>query len=372
MTDFPSQQGGALRETSEAGSSSLESIQPEEAVSKFLSYKEPEIRPQTLKEYKRKLDHFIDFCNSQSVENLNQLDGRVIQGFRRYRRLESTDQREPLSTKTMRDDMYLFRDFVKYLEYIESVPSGLSDKIGIPELGWGEGVRDTNISIDRLEMILEHLRQYQYASREHVVWKFHAHTGRRPGGLYAIDLTDLYLDSDEPYVELRHRPEETELKNGYRGEGEIYLSADAAQIFRDYINQNRIDVTTENDREPFLTSRYGRLSKSTMRTYVYRFSRPCIISGQCPHDQDIESCQAAQSDDVASKCPSSRSPYALRHGYITSKRSEGVPDRFISGRCDVSPDVLEKHYDERTESEKRELRKEVFDKNQESSTGGYA
>jgi hypothetical protein len=51
---------------------------------------------------------------------------------------------------------------------------------------------------------------------------------------------------------------------------------------------------------------------------------------------------------------------------------QAVPDRFISGRCDISPDVLEKHYDERTESEKRELRKEVFDKNQETSTGGYA
>lgn len=51
---------------------------------------------------------------------------------------------------------------------------------------------------------------------------------------------------------------------------------------------------------------------------------------------------------------------------------QGVPDRVISGRCDVSLYVLEKHYDGRTKSEKRELPKEVFDENQDSSTGGYA
>jgi len=58
-------------------------------------------------------------------------------------------------------------------------------------------------------------------------------------------------DNKKPYIELRHRPEETELKNGDAGETEMYISGGIAQIFKDYIETNRIDVLTDNGREPF-------------------------------------------------------------------------------------------------------------------------
>lgn len=347
----------------------LEPISPDEAIEEYCNYKEQDIRPQTLKEYRRKLSHFQDFCEQRSIKNLNDINGRTVHNFRQYRRLETAGQDAPLSTKTMRDDLYLFRDFIEYLGQIEAVPSNLSEKVDVPEISAGEGVRDIDIDADRVDRILNHLEQYEYATREHVVWLFHAHTGRRPGCLYAIDLGDLYLDNEKPYVKILHRPGETELKNGDQGERELHLTDHVAQVFRDYIQKNRIETTTENDREPFLTSRHGRLSKTTMRKYVYRFSRPCVITGECPHDREIDSCQAAQSTDVPTKCPSIRPPYALRHGYISSKRGEGVPDRFISGRCDVSPEVIEKHYDERDESEKRELRQKVFEEISDEQNG---
>jgi len=109
-----------------------------------------------------------------------------------------------------------------------------------------------------------------------------------------------------------------------------------------------------------------------MRKYIYNYSRPCVIHGKCPHDRDIDSCEATQSGDHASKCPSSEPPYALRHGYITSKLRSGAPTEVISGRCDVSKKVIDKHYDERNEAEKRELRQSVFeDLRDEEKEGGY-
>ncbi len=359
-----------LQELVKSAIDSLEPIEPEEAIEQFLEYKQQEIRTQTISEYDRKLDHFRQFCEKQGIDNLNDMTGRTVNDFRHYRRVESSSQNEPLSTKTMRDDMYLFRDFISFLEEIEAVPTDLSDKVRIPTLGKEDGVRNIDIDPERVNKILKYLERFKYASRAHVVWTFHVHTGRRPGGLYALDLNDLNLDQTNPYIELRHRSGETELKNGDAGETEIYISEEVAQIFEDYINKNRIDIVTDNGREPFLTTTHGRISKTTMRRYVYKFSRPCVVTGECPHDRDIESCDAADSDDAASKCPSSRPPYALRHGYITSKLRDGAPAEVIGDRCDVSEKVIEKHYDERNEQEKRELRQEVLEEIQDSENGG--
>jgi hypothetical protein len=38
-----------------------------------------------------------------------------------------------------------------------------------------------------------------------------------------------------------------------------------------------------------------------------------------------------------------------------------VPKAVVSDRCDVSVDVLEKHYNRQTESKKRETRKEYLE-----------
>lgn len=361
-----------LRKVIDEDPSSLEAISPEEATEKFLDYKKPEIRSQTITEYRRKLSHFVQFCEEQDLENLNELNGRKIDEYQKYRRLESSSQNEPLSANTMRDDMYLIREFIKYLESIEAARSDLANKIRIPKMGEEDGVRDIEIKPDRIENILDHLEKYEYASKEHVVWVFHTYTGRRPGGLYALDVSDLYLNCDDPYLKIKHRQGETELKNGKKGETEIGLTEDVAQVFKDYIETQRIDITTENGREPFLTSRHGRLSKTTMRKYVYKYSCPCVISGDCPHGKNIETCEAAQNGDTASQCPSSEPPYSIRHGHITARLRKGVPAKIVGERCDVSEKVIDKHYDERTETEKREQRQELMQQiRNERDSGGY-
>jgi hypothetical protein len=187
-----------------------------------------------------------------------------------------------------------------------------------------------------------------------------------------LDLEDLHLECDDPHIEFNHREGETELKNGTNGEGQISIDEDFAQLCQDYIANNRHDVIDEFGRHPFLTSEHGRLSKSAMRKRVYSITCPCVLSGDCPHGRDPDSCDAAQTLNGASKCPSSIPPYGLRHGYITAKRKEGVPIRVISGRCDVSEEVIKKHYDERNPDEKRELRQKVMEKiRAENEQEGY-
>jgi integrase len=367
VDDLPQELVDAIRE-----SASLEPIKPATGKEQYLQHKRGEIRDQTIEEYDYKLNLFVDYCKQNGIDNLNDLDGRFLADYKQYRRDETKPRGEPLDIKTLRDDLFTLRDFISYLESIEGVPSGLSEKINIPELDAGDGVRDIELDPERLSRILDYLDKFEYASDSHVIFAFYSETGRRPGGLHALDIEDLHLNQDDPYIEFQHRDGETELKNGSNGEGQISISDTVSEIFQTYIEHNRTDVTDEFGRNPFLTSSYGRLSKTTMRKRVYGFTRPCVVSGQCPHDRDPDACEAAQTLNAASKCPSSKPPYALRHGYITAKRTEGVPDKVISGRCDVGEDVIEKHYDERDPDEKRELRQQILKQIQaESDQEGY-
>lgn len=374
MTDEFEDLPDKLKRYIESNTQTLEPLTPADGVEQFLTHKKTEIRPQTVDEYRGKLEHVLDYCDQNGIENLNDLTGRDIKDFAWYRREETGSQDGSLSAKTIRDDMYLLRDLLRYLGDIEAVPRDLYRKIDIPSLDDQDGVRDIHLERDRVEMILQHLRKYEYGSKEHATWKFFTDTGRRPGDLFALDLGDLYLEIDNPYIKLVHREGETELKNGENGETEISISSETAQAFKAYIEKKRIDVTTENGREPFLTSQYGRLSKMSIRKYVYQYSCPCVVTNECPHDRDISSCEAAQKVNQAYQCPSSEPPYALRHGYITAKRNDGVPIDVLTERCDASEPVIDKHYDERTEEEKRELRRQILEQveNERDTGGGYA
>lgn len=86
----------------------------------------------------------------------------------------------------------------------------------------------------------------------------------------------------------------------------------------------------------------------------------------CPESRKQEECEAMESSDCAVKCPFSKPPVALRHGYISNLRRQGVSLHAISDRCDVSEEIIEKHYSELSEGEKRELRRKEL----ESVTSG--
>jgi len=351
--------------------SSLKSCNPEIGLKRYLNKRRPGVTEQTLKRYKKRLSLFTGYLSANGITDLNDLDGRILDDWAAWRRYESSDKVDELSAKTMVDDLYLLRHFIEYLESIEAVKQGLGEKISIPKLADGDGVRDIDVNPDRVRQILSHLQKFRYGSLHHVVWILLARTGRRTGCIRSLDLVDCNLDHNEPYLEFNHRPDtDTRLKNAEKSEGHVSITDSTAEILSDFIQNNRCDVTDEFGREPLLTTSYGRISSTTVRKIIYNWSRPCIISDSCPHDKDPESCQAAKSQDQASKCPSSRSPHALKHGFISEGRRRGVPIDALSDRCDVTEDVIRKHYDETTEDERCKIRRKVFEQ-YSSEDGGY-
>jgi len=359
-----------LKETILSLTESLRPLNPGEGIKRYMNKRRGEdLAPSTVRTLETKLEYFETYCNNQDITNLNDLDGRLIDDYATWRRQDSTNG--VLRSVTMKDDMYALRKFIEYLESIDAVETGVHERVHIPETAPDADVRNIELEEDRLTEILRYLEKYEYASAEHIVALLYGRTGRRPCGLHSLDLDDVHVDGTDQYLEFRHRPDKTRLKKKEASEGTVSIAQDTSEVLQDYIEKIRTEPTTESGREPLLTSDEGRLSKSTMRKYIYKWTRPCAIDSACPHGRDVAECEAARNLDYASKCPSSVPLYALRHGHISENRREGVLKELISERCDVSEEILEKHYDERDENEKRDARRALLEEHRDENGGGY-
>jgi site-specific recombinase XerD len=344
-------------------SESLSSTPISEGIERYLEAHETELANSTLQNERGKLSYFVEFCNCNDIDDWNTVTGREIEEYRVWRRDESSELVDHLSRTTMRDEMLLIRKLTRYLESINAVPEGTSGLVRVPTLPKNEDVRDIELESDRLDAILSHLKKYEYATIEHVTWLLLSKTGRRPSCVRSLDCDDLHLDQEEPYIAFRHRPDETELKNGQESETNLNIqSEETVRILQDYLETKRPTTTDKYGRQPFLASSQGRLALSSIRRYVYKWTRPCMVAGECPHGRSKESCVALETANDASKCPSSKPPYALRHGHFTQMLREGISASLLGDRGDVSEEILLKHYDESSQEDKRKIRRGVLEK----------
>jgi integrase len=189
--------------------------------------------------------------------------------------------------------------------------------------------------------------------------------GFRIGAVRSLDLEDYH--SEEAYVELHHRPDDanrgTPLKNGDDSEREVNLHEWLVEIIDDYIAGQREPVTDKYGRDPLLTTKQGRPARTTLRRQIRARTRPCHYGNDCPLGRDIEKCEATEWEH-ASDCPDSVRPHSIRRSAITAWLDEGHSKELVSDRMDVTPDVLEEHYDQRSEEQKRRLRRKMFEMDQ--------
>jgi len=319
----------------------------------YLEHRQGEVSEQTLSSHRYRLSRFVEWCEEEAeIHNLNDLGGRDLHAYRVFRR--ETDE---LKSVTLQGQLSTLRVFLNFCASIDAVPESLHEKIMLPKVSEGEEASRTTLDEDRAKRALEYLEKYEYASRTHVTMLLLWRTGIRMGAARAIDLED--FDRDAPGIELVHRPKTgTPLKNKERGERWVALRNHTARVLGDYVDGPREDKRDDHDREPLLTTSRGRASLSCIRDGIYILTRPCKY-GDCPHDRNPDDCEA-MTRATASKCPSSRSPHDVRSGAITAHLLDDVPVEVVSDRMNVSQDILDKHYDRRSEVEKMEQRREYL------------
>lgn len=320
----------------------LQPITPQEGIEWYLESRENELADSTLQSHEYRLSPFITYCQNEGIDNLNDITARDISKYKTWRKNDGN-----LNSVSVKTQMDTIRVFMKYLESINGVKEDIHDKIISPTVG-KKNQRDVMIESDRAKEILDYLSRYEYASLNHVLFSLLWSTGARLGTVRSFDIGD--YDRDNQWLEAHHMPEsDTPLKNKAEGERLISIKASMVQILDDYIEDIRYDVEDDFGRKPLLTTQHGRISRNFIRTTIYRLTCPEYV-------ENGVSCNPSDPH----KCDDCVSPHAIRRSSITYYLSNDAPIEIISDRCDVSRDVLSKHYDARSETVKVEQRRKYL------------
>jgi site-specific recombinase XerD len=329
----------------------LEPTPPQTAKKLFHQQRGPEVTEDTARNDAYHVGKFVEWCEETDLYDLTELTGRHVHEYRLWL------ERDEYSRATVQSILATFRVFLRFCESIDAVTEGLTEKVLLPSRGGA--TRDEKVDPDTADAILETQARFEYATRDHVIFLLMWRVGLRTGTLHALDVDDYH--SGDQYLVIRHRPDEgTTLKNGQHGERLVAVSDRTCIILDDYLDRRRTEATDDHGRRPLLTTRYGRIKRGTIRQVCYCLTRPCTYGDGCPHDREPDSCEATTYDD-ASKCPSSKSPHTVRRGSITHMLAQGIEQKVVGDRTDVSTDVLEKHYDRTTERQRMEVRRGHLD-----------
>lgn len=327
------------------GNDGLEPLDPETGMKLYLDHKATDCTKSTVRNHRYRMKPFVQWCEEQGIDNLNDIAGRDIQQYRLWR-----NEDENINALTLRMQMSTLRVFLKWAASVEAVSEDLYTKVMVPRVNRSERYRDEMLDADEAKNILQYLSTYEYASIEHVLLALLWETGIRIGAANSIDLQD--VDLDRQCIQLNHRPNEgTTLKNGKSGERLIAISPELADLLGDYIETQRNETSADYNRKALLTTKQGRMHRNTMRRMINRITAPCYRGKSCPD------CKV----DLNKKCPEAVSPHAIRRGSITHFLSKDVPVEIVSDRMNVSRKVLDEHYDRRSEEVKLEQRRRYLD-----------
>jgi len=333
-----------------------EVVTPRQARRQFLDARKGNVKKSSFRTYKFPTKHFVQFCEEKSIDAIGDVGGYVIESWKQVRKDEDIKQ------VTLHNNVKTLRVFIRWCESAELIDYGTADRMEVPEVSREQVVSNDKLSLEMAEQTLRYLSTYEYGSRQHALFKTLWHTGCRISGGIALDVRDIDFQNESAILKFRNRPDTgTPLKNNNPGERNVTISSELTSVLKDYIEGLRPQVTDDFDRRPLFCTSKDRLQRQVAYKNFTALTRPCFVSDTCPHDRDIEGCDAAQQKKQASGCPSSESLHPIRRGSITYQVSRGWPKEKLSERVDVSVEVLNKHYDARTKEKEREGRKQYLD-----------
>jgi len=295
---------------------------------------------------------------------MRDVDGWMIDDFRHWR--ESQD----VSPSTVKGSMVALSQLLEFCERIEVVDEDISEKVEIPKLTKDEETSDEMLEASRAK---EHLRYFRESEQYfghpwHTFLEVTWHTGCRLGGLRSLDLGD--YDAEAGTLRFHHRPDlGTPLKNKEEGERIVSINDDVVAALDMYIARERSNKYDEYGREPLFAARQGRPTRTTLRAYSYLSTQPCLYT-VCPHSRERHTCEWTNRSH-ASKCPSSRSPHAIRTGSVTWLLNVTDGDiEWVARRVNAKPATIRRYYDKATveeEFENRQQKHTEIDINNESN-----
>lgn len=323
----------------------LEPLAPCDAYEWYLEDKEQEYSTNTIYAHKSRLGHFVRWCDETGLDNLNNMTGRKVERYKTWRRRDGG-----LNIVSMRTQTSTLKVFLRWCAQRDAVYHHVAENIEVPQVSKREKKRTKEADPERILDTLEYLQKYEYGSNVHVALTLMWTSAMRLGGIRALDVDDYY--PRKGYLKVKHRPDTgTPLKNQKSGERPVLLDTSVCDLLDDYIEISRKETTDDFDREPLISTQYGRAATSTMRNWVYKYTQPCRVGKPCPSGEDPERCEYRQEHSKCPECPHNYHPHALRGASITFHRNRGWAIDDLSVRVDASAEVISHHYDEPTDEE---------------------
>jgi integrase len=312
-----------------------------EAVKAYLADRQSELSDSSIQNHRYQLTRFREWCGGAGeLNHVEEIKPIVLSKFRRYRS-------NSINSNTMYNQLGVVRLFLRFANRMQWVEESVPESIVLPSRSGRS--RDSSIDPDRITGILDDLERYEYASLNHVILSLLWTASFRIGGLRALDVQDVYVR--DRWVDVVHRPDEgTPLKNTSESEREVNLHGWVCDMLRAWIDDRRPDSTDSNGREPLVATDHGRMARSSIRERVYRLTACGGLGDGCECGSDpITDC-----DDVVS-------PHDVRRSSISAWLDDKTNPELLSGRVDTSVPTMKRHYDVRSETDKRELRRDAFD-----------
>lgn len=236
----------------------LDRINPSTVLDLYLAERESDLADSTRRSHRYDIERLVEWCETNGVSAVADLDARELQEFR-------MDRRKDVNGNTLRSQLGTVRQYIRFAESIEAAPRGLAERIVMPQAE--RKSRDGRLETELAEIVLDHLRKFQYVSRDHALFRLLWVTAIRVGTARSFDVDD--FDRDERTLAVRHRPEsDTPLKNKQRGERLLALDSETVETLADYVDHTRPDVTDKHGRKPLFASEEGRVGSSTIRRAV--------------------------------------------------------------------------------------------------------
>ena len=327
-------------------------LSPREAVQRFLDRRSQRATPATIRSYGSRLERFVEWCDDQEIGSMSSITAWEVDEYQAF--LVGSDR----APATVKGHVVALKQLVEYCHSLGLVDEDTVDAIEIPKLTEDQESSDERLEAEEARNLLAFYRQ-STRWRAHI-WHAHLevawHTGARLGGIRSLDLGD--FDADERTLEFRHRPDTaTQLKNKSDGERIVGIGPEVAAVLEEYIARERPRKRDRFGREPLFSGRQGRPSESTFRSWAYLGTQPCLYR-DCPHGTTRACCEFPTRNH-ASKCPSSRSPHAIRTGSITWQLGKMEIDQ-VASRVNAAPSTIRRYYDvasirEEFEDRRREI-----------------
>lgn len=330
-------------------------VTPRAARRQFLNAKRRNVKQSTYRAYKYPTRHFIEYCEAEQVQTIGNVNSYLMESWVQKR------EAEDIAPATAQQSVKQVRVFIKWCQNAGLIEPGVYDRTRVPDVDPSDQVSHKTVPEHQADQILDYLATYEYGTRQHVVFQLMWQTAARCSGILALDVDDLDRDDEGPTLDFVNRKSKgTALKNGEKSERLIYLSDSVNDLLEEYISMRRPNIEDKYGRNPLFCTDHGRLSRQRIYKDVVAFTRPCVYSGRCPENKDIDTCEFTKKKRAMS-CPVNTSPHPVRRGAITAHLNKGWKKEALSERVDVSVEVLEKHYDARTKEDALERRREYRD-----------